>query len=100
MSIKVKATFKRTDFPSFYAIVYMYLYCSFLPHFQAFFPVPKLLKHALFFMKDRLWKQTRNVLTPAFSAGKLKQVFVHKTKTKFNLLNKVKHLVCMGMLGC
>ena len=38
--------------------------------------VPKLLLDGLFMMRGSQWKQTRNIITPAFSAGKLKQVIV------------------------
>ncbi|XP_053393028.1 cytochrome P450 3A25-like [Mercenaria mercenaria] len=35
---------------------------------------PKLLLNTLFFMRGRTWKRTRNIITPTFSAGKLKNL--------------------------
>ncbi|XP_052791149.1 cytochrome P450 3A41-like [Mya arenaria] len=34
--------------------------------------IPQLLANGIFFMKGRKWKKTRNILTPTFSAAKLK----------------------------
>ena len=39
--------------------------------------VPRLLAEGLFFMQGRKWKKTRNILTPSFSAAKLKYVCLH-----------------------
>ncbi|WAQ95170.1 CP3A8-like protein [Mya arenaria] len=36
--------------------------------------IPQLLANGIFFMKGRKWKKTRNILTPTFSAAKLKYV--------------------------
>ncbi|XP_045213917.2 cytochrome P450 3A29-like [Mercenaria mercenaria] len=36
--------------------------------------LPKLLLNGLFFMRGRTWKRTRNIITPTFSAGKLKNL--------------------------
>ncbi|KAH3871556.1 cytochrome P450 3A41-like [Dreissena polymorpha] len=35
--------------------------------------IPRLLSEGLFFMQGRNWKRVRNLLTPSFSAAKLKQ---------------------------
>ena len=40
--------------------------------------IPKLFRDGLFLMRGKRWKETRNILTPTFSAGKLKQVIVEE----------------------
>ena len=46
---------------------------------------PKLLANTLFSMRGRRWKQARNILTPAFSAARLRQVCYNN----FNIINSM-----------
>ncbi|KAL4241058.1 Cytochrome P450 3A4 [Mactra antiquata] len=36
--------------------------------------LPKLFENGLFFMRGHVWKNTRNIITPTFSTGKLKNL--------------------------
>ena len=52
--------------------------------------LPRLLQDALFNMRGQKWKQSRSILTPAFSAAKLRQV----TYSSYEIMNFLQMCVC------
>lgn len=51
--------------------------------------LPKLMLDGLFFMKGQTWKKTRNIITPTFSAGKLKNLVPIINKCAETCINKL-----------
>ncbi|XP_045213915.2 cytochrome P450 3A24-like [Mercenaria mercenaria] len=51
--------------------------------------LPKLLLNTLFFMRGRTWKRTRNIITPTFSAGKLKNLIPIINKCAETLVSNI-----------
>ena len=74
-------------------ILLLFIYFIIIFFFKASSPEPGIFNKHLINLQDEEWKEVRSVVTPAFSAVKMRTVCGRGNGSTVELLNQTKHVI-------